>query len=388
MLARLTVACSLLALFASVAHAAEPSQGRSVQSKSAHNKPVQSKSAQGKAAQGKAAQAKSAERKSAERKSAQYSIQRRFTLGGDGGWDLLECDAPGNRIFISRSTRFMVVDSVTGKLLGEIPDTPGAHGVALDYSNGKGFTSNGKDDSVTVFDLKTLKFLSKIKVGKSPDAMVLDSFSKAVYVFNGHSNDASVIDPKTNSVIATIALSGKPELGVSDGKGDIFVNIEDKAEIDRIDAKTHKVTATWPLKPGEGPSGLAIDPKTKRLFAACDNNFMIALDSETGKLVAAVPIGAGPDGAVFDADRHLIMVPNGEDGTLTIIKEESPTRFVLQQTLETQERCRTMTLNPKTHVVYLPAAEFETLTPEEQQAKKRPHVKAGSFQILEIGTGR
>jgi YVTN family beta-propeller protein len=314
-----------------------------------------------------------------------YHILRKIPVAGGGRWDLLDYDAEGNRIFIPRATRYQVVDANKGVLLGEIPDTPGAHGVAFDYKHGKGYTSNGRDNSVTVFDLKTLKTLSKIKVGESPDAMVMDSFTKTLFVFNGKSSDVSVIDPANDTVIATITLSGKPELCASDGKGTIYVNLEDKSEIARIDAAKHTVTAVWPLLPGTEPSGLAIDPKTNRLFSACDNKLLVVVDSENGKVVTTVPIGEGPDGAVFDAEKRLIFVPNGKDGTLSIIREVSPKKFTVEDTLPTQRGAKTIALNPKAHVVYVPAAEFETLAPDQQNTRKRPDVKPGSFEIFIIG---
>ena len=225
-----------------------------------------------------------------------YGIVRTMVLGGDGGWDYIYVDATSRRAYIARATRFMVVDLESGKLAGEIPETPGAHGVALIPALGIGFTSNGREDTSSVFDLKTLKVSEKIKTAEGPDAIVYDSASGNVYTMNGRGKSASVIDPKTRKVVATIPLSGKPETPMPDGKGRMYINIEDKNTIAVVDTKANKVVAEWPLAGCDEPSGLDMDLSEGTLFAACGNKVMAIVDSKTGKLIATIPTGDGSDG--------------------------------------------------------------------------------------------
>ena len=313
------------------------------------------------------------------------SVLRRLALGGIGGWDDLTMDSAAHRLYLSRHDRVVVMDTLTGKMVGEVPNTDGVHGIALVPALHVGFTSNGKADAVTVFDLTTLKPLGDIKVtGKDPDAILYDPASKRVIAFNGDSANATLIDPATRKVVGTIALGGTPEFARTDEHGRVFVNIEDKSELVELDAKTATVVATWPLKGCEDPSGLAFDAAHRRLFSVCQNGKMVVTDADTGKHVADVPIGAGPDGAAFDASRGLVFSSNGKDGTLTIIHEDDPDHYRVVATVTTQKSARTMALDEATHRVYLPAAEFDPL-PTNAPPHTRPTMKRDTFTVLEVG---
>jgi DNA-binding beta-propeller fold protein YncE len=312
---------------------------------------------------------------------ARYRLKRKFTLGGDGGWDYLHYDPAGKRLFIARATRVMVVNPEKGSILGEIPDTPGVHGVALAEELGKGFTSNGREDTVTVFDLKTLREISKIRVtGENPDAIVYDALSKRVFTFNGRSGNATAIDATKATVVATISLGGKPEFAVADGKGMLFANLEDKSELVSIDARQAAVTHVWPLAPCEEPSGLAIDRKHRRLFAGCRNKLMAVVNADTGKVIATLPIGQWCDATRFDPATQLAFSSNG-DGTLTVIHEDSANKFSVLQSAATEPYARTMAVNPANHDVYLVTAEIET-APAAKGERPRRTVKPGTFALL------
>jgi YVTN family beta-propeller protein len=314
-----------------------------------------------------------------------YHVLKTFEVGGEGGWDYLTVDNASRHLFISRSTHTMVLDADTGKVAGDIADTAGVHGIAIATDLGRGFTSNGKAGTSTIFDLKTLAPIGTVKVGDNPDAILYDATTKRVFTFNGRSSDASVIDAAAGTVVGTIPLGGKPETGVSDGAGKIFVNIEDKSEIVEIDAKEMKVLAHWPIAPGEEPSGLAIDTKTHRLFTACGNEKMIVLDCESGKVVATLAIGSGVDGAAFDPTTNCAFSSNG-DGTMTVVHEESPGAFSVMENATTARGARTIALDPKTHNLFLPSAKYEP-APEAKAGEKRPRPKmiAGTFAILVVG---
>lgn len=313
---------------------------------------------------------------------APYEIKHKYVLGGEGGWDYLTYDPTGKRLFISRGTRVMVVDPASGKVAGEIADTPGIHGVALAQKLGKGFTSNGRDNTVTVFDLKTLKQTARIKIsGENPDAILYDSASRRVFTFNGRSKNATVIDAARGTVIGNIQLSGKPEFAVADGKGTVFVNIEDTAELTAIDARNAKVRNTWPLKPCEEPTGLSMDQKNRRLFAGCQNKLLTVINADTGKVVTTVPIGAGVDATEFDPAAQLVFSSNGE-GTLTVIREDSPDKFTVLENPATQRSARTMALDTNNRDVYLVAAEFEEAPPAKEGERPRRTMKPGTFTLL------
>lgn len=317
---------------------------------------------------------------------ANYEVKQKYVLGGEGGWDYLTYDPAGKRLFISRGTHVMVVDPAKGAVVGDIPDTAGVHGIALAQELGKGFTSNGRDNSVTVFDLKTLKTTTKIRIeAENPDAILYDPASQRIFTFNGRSKNATVIDAAKNTVVATIPLDGKPEFAVSDGKGMVFVNIEDKSELTEIDAKNAKVVQSWPLAPCEDPSGLAMDQKNRRLFSGCGNKMMAVTNADTGKVVTTVPIGPGVDANAFDPQSQLAFSSNGGDGTLTVVHEDSPDKFTVVENASTQRSARTMTLNASNHDVYTVAAEFEEAPPAREGERPRRTMKPGTFTLLVLG---
>src|SRR4051812_44974051 len=255
-----------------------------------------------------------------------YHVVKQIKLGGEGGWDYLTIDARARRLYISRSTHVMVVDADSGAVVGDIPGTSGVHGIAIVADLNKGFTSNGRDNSVTVFDLKTLKVTRQIPVGKNPDAIIYDPASKRVFTMNGASQDTTAIDPQTETVAGTIALEGRPEFAVSDEAGHVFINLEDKSQIVEIDTRKLAVLNHWSLAPCEEPSGLAFDRKHKRLFSVCSNKQMAVMNADDGKVVTTLTIGSGPDAAGFDPETGLAFSSNGE-GTLTVVHEDSPDKF-------------------------------------------------------------
>jgi YVTN family beta-propeller protein len=318
-------------------------------------------------------------------KSPYYSIVGRFSLPGDGGWDYLTVDEPTGRLFVSHGTMVQVIDSRSGNLVGTIPNTPGVHGIALAQDLNKGFISSGKDTSVTVFDLKTLAFITRIPVtGLNPDAILYDSFSKKVFVYNGRSANATVIDAVKNTVIATITLEGKPEFSVTDGKGKIYVNIEDKSLVTEIDASSLKVLHNWSIAPGEEPSGLALDNESHRLFSVCSNKLMVILDATDGKVITTLPIGDGCDGVKFDPILKRAYSSNGE-GTITIVEEKPGDKFSVIETVATQPGARTLDINQTTHHIYLPTAEFG---PPPEATADNPHprrtIQPGTFVVLDV----
>ena len=316
---------------------------------------------------------------------ADYRVLNRAKLGGNEGWDCLFVDAQGRRVYISHGTRVLVVDADHFNLVGEIADTPGVHGIAVAPKLHRGFTSNGRDDTVTVFDTMSLKALDRVKVGQRPDVIVFEPASNRVFTFNAGSHDTTAIDAATGKVVGTVAFGGKPEFAVFDEKGAMFVNIEDTSEIVQIDSRDLSVVKRFPLKPGEGPTGLAIDVRHHRLFSVCGNKLMTVLDSRSGQVIATVPIGQGPDGAGFDPPTGLAFSSNGE-GTVTVVGEVSPGRFAVVQTVKTQKSARTMDLDPTTHRLYLAAAELgpaPAATPETPRS--RPPMVKGSFVVIVVG---
>jgi len=309
----------------------------------------------------------------------QYKLVNTVKLGGEGGWDYLTYEKGANRLFITRGTHVMVVDTGSLKNVSDIPDLSGIHGVALAPDMNKGFVSNGGDDSITVFDLKTLKVTDKIKVGGRPDAILFEPFSKHVFTFNAKSQDSTVVDAATGKVLATIALGGKPEFPASDGKGKLFVNIEDKSEIAVIDVNNNTATAHWPLKGCEEPSALAFDVAHSRLFSGCGNKVMAVTDSASGKLVATVPIGGGVDAGAFNPKTQEVFMSCGE-GTLPVIHEDSPDKYSVKQTVSTARGARTMALDPDTNTIYLVTAQFGEKGPND----RRPPMIPGTFQLLVV----
>ena len=278
-----------------------------------------------------------------------YKVVDTWKLGGDGGWDYLTVDNEGRRLFIARSTRVMVVDVDSGKSLGEIPDTPGVHGVALAPEFDRGFISDGGEDMVTIFDLKTLKPLNKVKVGTRPDAIVYDPFTKRVFTFNARSKDTTAIDAAKGEVVGKIDLGGKPEFAASDDKGTMWANIEDTSELVAFDPQKLAVKSRWKMAGCEEPTGLALDKKTRRLFAGCGGSKKMAIvDADSGKMIAMPAIGDGCDATAFDADQNPAFASAG-DGTITVIREDSADKFSVAETVTTQKGARTMALDPKTH---------------------------------------
>ncbi len=286
---------------------------------------------------------------------------------------------------MTRPDRVQVIDGDKGTLLGEVPGLDGGHGVALVPELGRGFASSGKSGTVVVFDLKTLKPIgAPIPVGKKPDAIIYEPASKHVFAFNGESKDASVIDAATAKVIATIPLGGGPEFAAVDGKGGLFVNLEEEGETLAIDTQKNVVTQHWPLAPGEGPSGLAMDPAKHRLFSGCHNEQMVVLDAASGKVLATPSIGKGVDACAFDFGTGFAFASCG-DGTLTVVKEEPPGEFQVVEHVPTRKSARTMALDPTTHAVYVAAADFEPApTPAPGAPRVRPKMVAGTFVILKF----
>lgn len=312
-----------------------------------------------------------------------YKIANKIHVEGEGGWDYLNVDEVNGTIFVSHATVAQAIDIKTGKLVGTIPDTKGIHGIAIANDLNKGFTSNGRDSSVTVFNLKTFEVITKIQVtGQNPDAILYDPYSQKVFTFNGRSNNSTVIDAKENKVVATIPLDGKPEFSATDGKGKIFVNIEDKSVINVINASTLKVEQHWPIAPGEEPSGLALDNQNHRLFSVCGNKLMVVIDAETGKVITTLPIGDRCDGVAFDPELKRAYSSNGE-GSITVVQEENSNSFKVLETIVTQPGAKTIAINKTTHHLYLTTAEYESAPTADN---RRPPVKPNSFQILDIET--
>jgi YVTN family beta-propeller protein len=312
-----------------------------------------------------------------------YKVLTKIKVGGGARWDYSYLDSANHRLYVSHGTQTEVIDTTTDKLVGTIPGTTGVHGIAIASDFGKGFTSDGGDNDVTIFDLKTLKVLSKVKTGQNPDAIIYEPVSKRVFTFNGKSSDSTAIDAKTGDVItASIPVGGKPEFAQVDGKGHIFVNIEDKNEIIEVDAKNALVTKRYSVAPCDSPSGLALDPKG-RLYSVCENKLMIISDPASGKVLGNVPIGPGTDGVAFD-DGYAFSA-NGGDGTVTMVGETSPGKFEAVATIQTQRGARTIAADQKGHKLYLPTADFGPPAPGKDGKKGRPQALPDTFTILVVG---
>jgi DNA-binding beta-propeller fold protein YncE len=318
-----------------------------------------------------------------------YRVVNRIGVTGDGFWDLLAVDAATGRLFLSHGMVTDVVDTRAGKQIGAIEDTKGAHGIALAPDLNKGYITCGRDSSVAVFTLDSLRVIARVPVtGRNPDAIIYEPSTRRVFAFNGGSANATVIDAASDRVVGTVALSGRPELPAVDGKGTVFVNLEDKSMVDVIDAATMKVTAEWPLAPGEEPTGLAIDPATRRLFSACNNKIMIVMDADNGKVVATLPIGERVDGADFDPGLKRAYSSNG-DGTMTVVQEVDENTFTVLENVATQRGARTLAVDTRTHHVFLPTAEFgPPPAPTAERPRPRPTVVPGSFVVLDVAPGR
>ncbi|MGA2643321.1 MAG: YncE family protein [Candidatus Sulfotelmatobacter sp.] len=286
-----------------------------------------------------------------------YKVVNTYKVGGEGGWDYLTADAVTRRLYISRAAHVIVLDLDSGTNVGDIADTPGVHGIALAPELGRGFTSNGREGTVSIFDLKTLATSGKVKVGENPDAILYDPATKRIFTFNGRSQDATAVDAQKGTVLGTIKLDGKPEFAASDGKGKIFVNIEEKSELVAIDPGKLEVKSKWPLAPCESPTGLSMDRRNRRLFVGCDNKMMAVVDADSGKVLATPAIAEGVDATAFDEETGLAFASCGE-GVLSVVREDSPDKFSVAENVPTQAGARTMALDSKTHNVYVVTAKF------------------------------
>jgi YVTN family beta-propeller protein len=318
--------------------------------------------------------------------SGPYRFITEIPIGGEGGWDILTIDSAASRLYLSHATKVVVVDLNTNTVAGEVADTPGVHAFLPVPEVGRGFSSNGKESRSSVVDLTTLKTISKIDTGPNPDAIVYEPRHGEVYVFNHTGNSVTVINSKAATVSATIPLGGSPEFAaVDEAAGRIYCNIEDKSEVAVIDTDKHEVVAHWSLAPGEEPSGIALDARHHRLFSGCHNKMMVMLNTQSGKVVQTVPIGAGVDGCAFDDARQFAFASCG-DGTTTIAKEEAPDKLTVLQTLKTERGARTMALDPKTHSIYLPSAQFQPApSPSPGASPTRPGIVPNTLKLLVYG---
>jgi len=314
-----------------------------------------------------------------------YAVVDKIPMPGEGGWDYVNVDAAARRIYVSRSDRAVVIDVDSKKVLGEISPTSGIHGIAEAPALDRGFTSNGRTSTVTVFSLSKLAPVGEVKTtGENPDAILYDPFTKRVFTFNGRGQNATAIDAASSAVAGTIPLGAKPEFAVTDEAGKVFVNLEDKSSIAVIDPKALTVTATWSIAPCEEPSGLAMDVAHKRLFAACHNKMVAVVDASSGKVVTTFPIGEGVDAAAYDPGTGLVFASCG-DGTMTVAHEDSPDKYRVVQTVTTKRGARTMTLDLKTHRAYLMSADYGPRPePTAERPNPRPPIVSGSAALLVV----
>ena len=311
-----------------------------------------------------------------------YHLIKEIPIGGEGGWDYISVDPAAHRLYVSHATRILAADIDSGKVVGEIPDTQGVHGFAVAADLGRGFTSNGRANTSTIVDLKTLKPLGTVTTEGNPDAIFYEPTQKEVYTMNGTGKSVTVFDARTGKVVATIPLRAKPEAVALDvPTSRLFVNLEDTGTIGVIDIKTHTLTTTWPLTGCEEPTGLGYDPKNHRLFSACANSVMTMTDSVSGKVVGTIPIGPGADGAAFDPATGFAFASSGGNGTVTIAHLDNPNKLTVVQTLPTLVSGRTMILDPVTHNIYVPAA----MTMPNPAGRGRPVPVAGTFKVLMFG---
>lgn len=312
-----------------------------------------------------------------------YRVLKTVTLGGDGGWDYINRDPATGNLFIARGTHVMVVDPDSGKLLADITGLMGIHGTA--FAEGRAYVTEGGADKLAVIDAKHFTKLSEIAVGGRPDGVLYDPFSRRIFTFNATSSDATAVDPQSGKVLGTVALGGKPEAAVGDGAGTIFVNIEDKSALVAFDARTLAVKARYPLAPCESPSGIAADVAHGRIFSGCDNRMIAVTDMKTGKAVAQIPIGDGVDSNRFDPVARLVFSSNGESGTLTVAREDSPDKFTVLENVPTAAGARTMELDPRTHHVFVVTADRTPGRPTADRPRARPVPVPGTFRLLILG---
>ena len=315
-----------------------------------------------------------------------YQFRQETKVGGDGGWDYLSIDAPARRLYVTHASRVVVIDLDKASVVGEIADTPGVHGLAIAPELRRGFASNGRESKVSIVDLATLKTLAKVDTGENPDAILYEPGHQEVYAFNGRSESVTVIAAKSGQVQATVPLPGKPEFAVSDpAAGRVYVNIEDRNTVVAIDTTTHRIANTWPIAPGAEATGLAIDPAQHRLFIGCHNRQLVLMDSQTGKVLTTVPIGAGVDATEYDPATRWVFSANGE-GTVTIAHLDTPDKLTVVQTLVTERGARTMALDPKTHNIYLATAQFAPAPePAAGAPRARPQPVPDTFKVLVYG---
>ncbi len=311
----------------------------------------------------------------------------KISIGGEGGWDYLTVDPDARRLYVSRGNRVVVVDTEKEAVVGELLETPGIHGIAIVPELNKGFTTNGADGTVTVFDLKTLKATGKIKASGTPDATLYDPASGRVFTFNHGTDDLTAIDATSETVAGTVKLDGEPEGAVADGRGHLFINLRSTSEVAELDARTLKVLKRYPLAPGTRPTGLAIDTAHRRLFSVCGNQTMVVMDADKGTVLGTAEIGRGTDGCAFDPGTKLAYSSNGGDGTVTAVGEVAPGKFGVVATIPTQATARTIALDPKTHRLYLSAATADATPPpaNTKPATKGRRYVAGSFVIVVVG---
>jgi DNA-binding beta-propeller fold protein YncE len=313
-----------------------------------------------------------------------YHVTRKIPIPGDGGWDYVTCDSQARKLYISHSTQTQVMDIDQMKLVGQVPGTNGVHGIALAPDLGRGFLSAGRDNQVVIFNLKSLRSLGTVATGENPDAILYDSATQRVFAFNGKSHSATIFKAATGEILSMLPLDGKPEFAAADSRGAVFVNIEDKNLLVKINSHVMAVEARWPLAPCEEPSSLAMDRTTNRLFAGCGNKTLVAVDASSGKVVASVPIGEHVDATVFDPETKFVIASNG-DGTLTVIHEDTPDSYQVVQTVPTLKGARTVALDTATHRLFLPIAGFgPPLPPTPSQPKPRPSIVPGTFAILVV----
>lgn len=314
-----------------------------------------------------------------------YQLVKTIPIPGNGGWDYLYADTPNRRLYISHDAEVDVLNLDTQKLAGKIPNTNGVHGIAVADNLNRGYVSDGQDNQVTIFDLRTLATTGTVKTGRHPDAILFDRYSNRVFTFNGGGKDMTAISAETGRVIATVPLPARPEFAATDGKGNVFVNIPDRNELVRFDPRTLQIKNHWPLEPCESPSGLAIDVVNRRLFSVCENKIMVVVDADDGHVVAQIPTGTGTDAAAYDPEKKLAFASNGGSATLTVVQQESPDRYSLAQNVVTRPGARTMAVDLKTHTVYLSDANVsEMLAPTTEIPYPHPKLIPGTFKLLVV----
>src|SRR5271154_3943620 len=308
-----------------------------------------------------------------------YHVIKTVPIPGDEGWDYLNVDAAARRVYISHGSHVVVMNADTYAIEGDVPDTQGVHGIALAPDLGRGFVSAGRANTAVIFDIKSLKTLGTVKTDANPDAIVYDGVTKRVFTLNGRGQNTTAINGADGTIAGTLALGGKPEFAVADGKGSIYVNIEDKNELVQFDAEKLTETHRWPLAPCKSPSGLAMDLKNRRLFSVCDEKIMAVVNADTGAVVATPTICEGPDASAFDPSTSYAFASCG-DGNLTVVREDSPDKYTVVENVPTKRSARTMGLDLKTHNIFLPSAEFDAPAAGERRGKMKP----GSFAIVVV----